>query len=69
MALSGNTLGDELLAAINGVSDPTDRQALFRAMGNAIVDHIKAHAQVVVTSVTGVTAGAAASGPGTGTVT
>jgi len=38
-------------------------------LATAIVNYIVANATVVVASVTGVTAGGAASGPGTGTIT
>jgi len=68
MALNGNTLGDAIKAAVDGVSDKTDRQAIFRAIGNAITTHITTNAVVAVASVSGVTTGAGVSGPGTGTV-
>jgi hypothetical protein len=69
MALNGDTLGLAMLAAVNAVGDKTDRTALFKAMGNAIVTHIQTQGQVVVISVTGVTPGGGVSGPGTGTIT
>jgi hypothetical protein len=71
MALNSELLGAELMAAIDQVGDKTDRQALFRAMAAAIVDHVRTNAQVTVTvtSVSGVTTGAGVSGPGTGTGT
>ncbi len=73
MALDGDRLGNSILAAIDAVGDKTDRAALFRALGNAIVAEIKTNAQVTTTvavaSVSGVTAGPAASGPGTGSGT
>lgn len=73
MAMDGNALGDALKAAVDGVGDPTDRTALFRAIANAIVGHITANAEiatsVAVTSVSGVTTGAGVSGPGTGSGT
>lgn len=49
MALNGNTLGDAIMAAVDAVGDKTDRTALFRAIGNAIVSHITANAQVSTT--------------------
>lgn len=69
MALDANRLGDAMKAAIDGVGDKTDRAAIFRALATAIVTEIQTNAQVIVASVTGVTAGSASSGPGTGTVT
>lgn len=68
MAMNGDTLGAAMKAAVDAVSDKTDRDALFKAIGGAIVAHIQGNAQVNVTSVSGVTAGSAASGPGTGTI-
>lgn len=49
--MNGNTLGDAMLAAVNAVPDKTDRQALFRALGGAIVGHIQANAAVTVAAV------------------
>jgi hypothetical protein len=69
MALSVNRLGDAILAAIDGVSDKTDRQALFRAMAAAIISEIQNFAQVTVNNGTlgGVSAGAGTTtGPWTG---
>ncbi len=72
MAMNGDLLGLAMKAAIDGVGDKTDRNALFKALGGAIVAHIEANAvvsgPVTVTSVSGVTAGPGASGPGTGTL-
>lgn len=63
MALSGNALGDAMLAAVNAVGPPNDgessaayRQRVFRAQGVAIVDYIKANA-VVTVPVTGTDTG------------
>lgn len=73
MALSGDVLGDAIKAAVDAQAgvDPTDRTALFRAIGGAIVTHITASAVVnttlAVASVTLVTPGVGSSGPGTGT--
>ena len=46
MAMNGDTLGDEIRAAIDAVVDKTDREALFQAMGNAIVTHITTNGTV-----------------------
>jgi hypothetical protein len=43
---SGDILGDAIKAAIDAVPDKTDRDALFHAMGEAIVAHIVAQALV-----------------------
>jgi hypothetical protein len=71
MAMNGDVLGDAIKAAVDAVGDKTDRQALFRAIGAAIVTHITTQAAVTVTvtSVSGVTVGAGVSGPGAGTGT
>lgn len=61
MALNGNALGDAIKAAVDAVGNKTDRVAVYRAMGSAIVTYITANAQVGSTgTATGVTAGAAA---------
>ena len=75
MALNGNVLGDLIMAnisaavAANQIADATQRQAVFRAMGNAIVTHLTTAGLVTVTvaSVSGVTTGIGVSGPGAGT--
>lgn len=69
MALNGDVLGDAIKAAVDALAQPpTDRTALFRAIGGAIVTHITENAQVLVASVSGVTVGAGTSGSGTGTI-
>lgn len=70
MALNGDTLGLALSAAINSLSQAQKENldTVWKTIGNAIVNHIKTNAVVAVTSVSGVTAGAAASGPGAGTI-
>ncbi len=68
MPLNGAVLGAAIKAAVDAVVDKTDRDDLFTAMGNAIVAHIQANAQVFVASVSGVTTGGGVSGPGTGTI-
>ena len=77
MALNGVVLGDAMLAAIDAAVAATpsagtaQRQAIWRAVGTAIVAHITTQATVAVTgaSVAGVTPGAGVSGPGAGTGT
>lgn len=76
MALNGTVLGDMMMAAIDGVVAVTpqagtaQRQAIFHALGDAIVTHIRtATVTVNVASVSGVTAGVGVSGPGVGTGT
>lgn len=51
MALDANRLGDAIKDAIDAVSDKTDRQALFRAMADAIVTELQDNATVTVTGV------------------
>lgn len=52
MAMNGDTLGDlirtniDSAVAANAEANPTQRQAVFRAIGNAIVDHITANMQI-----------------------
>lgn len=75
MALSGTLLGDQIRAAIDAAmashatADATQRQAIWRAIGTAIVAHITTNAvvSVNVASVSGVTVGVGVSGPGLGT--
>lgn len=69
MALNGDALGMAIKAATDAISDPRDRDEIFKALGNAIVNYLVANAAVVVTSVGGVTMGTGVSGPGTGTLT
>ena len=77
MALSAVTLAALMKSKIEAVSDfpsagthpifSDDR--ILLAVAQAVVEHIVANAQVIVTSVTGVQSGAGTSGPGTGTIT
>ena len=80
MAMNGTVLGDAMYAAAGIASDPnlsTDeknqiRTAYANIYGISIVSHITSLAQlsgliVTVASVSGVTPGGGASGPGTGT--
>lgn len=69
MALNATTLGAAMKSAVDGVTDKTNRDAIFLALATAIVAHIQANAVVVVASVSGVTTGGGVSGPGAGTVT
>lgn len=46
--MNGDTLGDAMLAAVNAAPDKTNRTALFRALGGAIVAHIQANATVTI---------------------
>jgi len=58
MAMNGNQLGDEIMAAIDAVvaeavgnasTEATQmRTRVFRAIGNAIVDHIRANLQITI---------------------
>ena len=70
MAMSGVNLGAAIKAAIDTLTgdDRYDRDDLFRKMGEAIVTYITSNAIVTVTSVSGVTTGVGASGPGTGSI-
>jgi hypothetical protein len=77
MAMSGDILGDAILAAVDAVPTPpgavTFRRDLFRALAAAIVAHITTQAvvstTVAVTNVSAVTPGVGVSGPGAGTGT
>lgn len=51
MAMDGEDLGDAIRAELDGLSGSTDRDALFKAMGVAIVDYLKSNAVVSVTGV------------------
>jgi hypothetical protein len=72
-----NGLADELYDALNtnfgGVNPDidTDRKSFCNVLAATIIDHITTNAAVAttvaVTNVSGVTAGAATSGPGAGT--
>lgn len=74
MAMNGTLLGNQIVAAIDAAvaSNPTanaaQRNAIWQAIGTAIVAHITANAVVNVTvaSVSGVTPGVGVSGPGVG---
>jgi len=76
MSLNGDRLGLAILSAVEGISlsnpmTPTQKQDIFKAIGNQIVSEITSYAQVTVnvTSVSGVTPGGGISGPGSGTGT
>lgn len=69
MSLSGDDLGDALMAAVTAAG-VAGRQALFRAMGNVIVSYIKSNAVVTVSTTTpgAMTGPTALAGSGTGTI-
>ena len=74
MALDKTVLGPLIKASVDAVADKTDRDALYEAIADAVIQHIKTAAQisgivVTVTTVSGVTPGPGVSGPGTGTGT
>lgn len=72
MAMNGDVLGLAIKAAVEAAAqaNPQDRDAIFKAMGNAIVNHVRlASVSVTVTSVSGVTTGGGVSGPGAGSGT
>ncbi len=53
MAMDGDVLGLAIKAAVQGAAaaDPTDSDAMFKAMGNAIVQHITAAGVVTITEI------------------
>lgn len=67
MAMSASVLGPALKAAMDGLSDPTDRDELFEALAQAIITHITTSA-TIVTSTGGASPGAAVL-PGTAIIT
>jgi hypothetical protein len=73
MSMTGPALASAIKSAITAL-DPASRSfdAVWNTVAQAIIDYIHTNAvvsgAVTVTSVSGVTAGAAASGPGTGTM-
>lgn len=72
MALDAAGLAAEISAqqgAAPSAEGVAIQEAANLALATAIVNYFKANAQVVVTSVSGVTPGGGASGPGTGTLT
>lgn len=70
MAMVGSGLAAAVKAAVAAIPEANrDHDAVWDAVGDAIINYIKANAQVIVTSVSGVTTGAGVSGPGTGTLT
>lgn len=75
MAMNGAVLGAliqtkvDVAVAASLVAGPAQRQAIFKAIGEAIVEHIQGSAVVAVPSVSGVTPGIGVSGPGVGTIT
>ena len=70
MALTGSGLASAVKSAIGTIpEDSRDHDAVWDAVGTAIINYIKANAVVNVVSVSGVTTGAGVSGPGTGVIT
>lgn len=77
MAMNGTTLKAEIKNAVQSanpayaVNIGDDMDWMWEAIASAVVSHIQANALVTVTvaSVSGVTPGGSASGPGTGTGT
>jgi hypothetical protein len=74
MAMDGNVLGALMMSKIDALTDvqKANRASVFAELGAAVVEHIQAFAQVsgivvTVASVSLVTPGVGASGPGTGT--
>lgn len=69
MPMVGTALATAIKAAIAGVPDPKTYDAVWNTVAAAIVSYIQTNATVAVTvtSVSGVTAGVAVSGAGTGT--
>lgn len=72
MPLNATALAGDIEGAITGYAGAGNTTAqvsnLAQAIATAVVNHIKANAVVNVASVSGVTAGGAVSGPGTGTI-
>lgn len=46
MAMEGDELGNVIKAAVDGLGGSTDRDAVFKAMGGAIVTYLKTHAVI-----------------------
>lgn len=69
MAMNGDNLGDEMKAAVDALSSPdrSDLQKCLRALGRAIVSHIRTNADVA-TSTPNVQTGSDTKA-GTGTIT
>lgn len=70
MALNGDNLGDEMRVAVTA-EDPADRTAMFRALGNAVIDHFKNNGVITIDDPSGLadTAGNPASPSHTGVAT
>jgi len=64
--LNGDALGLAIASAMN-VTEPTAVDA-WKKFGNALVTYFTTNTVVTVASVSGVTPGAGASGPGTGSI-
>jgi len=46
MAMNGNRLGDAIRAAIDALPDKSDREAVFRALGNEIINEVTTYGEV-----------------------
>lgn len=70
MPLLGSGLASAVKTAVAAIpQDERTHDAVWNAIGDAIVTYITTNAVVVVASVSGVTTGGGTSGPGTGTIT
>jgi hypothetical protein len=52
MALNGDALGLAIKVAVDAVENKSDREALFKAIGNAIITYITANATVTIPGLT-----------------
>ena len=69
MAMTGAGLAAAVKAAVAAIApEDRDHDAVWNAVGDAIVTFIQTNAVVTVASVSGVTTGAGVSGPGAGTI-
>ena len=69
MPMVGSGLAAAVKAAVAAIPEADrDHDAVWNAIGDAIVTYIQANANVVVASVSGETTGGGVSGPGTGTI-
>lgn len=69
LASLSTKLQTEIVVLYGAADDAAKLKDFADAIAKAVVDEIQANAVVNVTNVTGVLAGGATSGPGTGTIT
>lgn len=71
MALNPNACGEAVATALQALTaeQKNDPVIIWQTIMGIIYPDIIANAQVIVTSVTGVSPGGGTSGPGTGTIT